>query len=164
MPRVIAALLVVGGAVAAWLLVGSSGGRPPTADTALERGEGGSQGPALRGAGPQVAAEPSAETPTFAARVRARVQDVRDGEIVAAAMVGGNHCDAGVIAARSSMLHAVVSQMVTVGRGQVFLDGGSGSGRARHSMQAIADALEEQVAHTGVDVFTSGVEALRNAA
>jgi hypothetical protein len=107
---------------------------------------------------------PSESSPAFAARVRARVQDVRDGEIVAAALVGGNHCDAGVIGARSSMLHAVVSQMVTVGRGQVFLDGGSGWGRARHSMQAIADALEEQVAHTGVDVFTSGVEALRNAA
>jgi len=107
---------------------------------------------------------PSESSHSFATRVRARVQDLRDGEIVAAALAGGNHWDADVLAARSVMLHAVVSQMVTHGRGRVFLDSGAQASRARHAMQAIADAVDDQVAQTGVEVFTSGVEVLRSAA
>src|SRR5262245_36953284 len=107
---------------------------------------------------------PSESSNAFASRVRTRVQDLRDGEIVAAALAGGNRWDADVLAARSVMLHAVVSQMVTSGGGRVFLDSGVHASRARHAMQAIADAVDDQVAQTGVDVFTSGVEALRRAA
>ncbi|MBZ0118403.1 MAG: hypothetical protein K8H88_15485 [Sandaracinaceae bacterium] len=100
----------------------------------------------------------------FATRVRGRIHDLRDGEIVAAALVGGEHFDDSVLGARSAVARAIVAQMAAQGRGQLFLDGGVRSGRGRHAMQALANVVFDQVAQTGVQVFSSGVEAFRRAA
>ncbi|HJL18010.1 MAG TPA: hypothetical protein RMH99_20270 [Sandaracinaceae bacterium LLY-WYZ-13_1] len=97
------------------------------------------------------------ESPSeLATRVRERVQGLRcEGHLVAGALVGGERWDSDTLSARSLMIRAMVSQMVVSGRGQLFLDGGSQSGRGRHAMQALASVVEDQIRDTGVEVHTS---------
>lgn len=97
------------------------------------------------------------ESPSaFATRVRERVQSLRaEGELVAAALVGGDGWDAEILSARSLMIRAIVAEMVPANRGQLFLDAGSTSGRGRYAMQALASVVEDQIP-AGVGVITSG--------
>lgn len=87
------------------------------------------------------------ETPAeLAARVRARVEELTErGELVAAALVGGDRWDPDIIAARSQMIRAIVSQMATIDAGRVYLDAGPAAGRSQHAMQAIASVVTEQI-------------------
>ncbi len=92
----------------------------------------------------------------LAARVRERVEAIaREGELVAAALVGGERWDGETLSARSSMVQALVSHM----RGpdsELFLDAGPSRGRGRHAMQAIASVLSEQVDDSLSIVTTRG--------
>jgi hypothetical protein len=89
----------------------------------------------------------------FATRVRERVQALRsEGEIGAAALVGGATWDDATLSARALMIRAIVTPMVSAGGGRVFLDGGARSGRGRHAMAALAAVVEDQLGRTGVDV------------
>lgn len=87
------------------------------------------------------------ESPSeLATRVRERVAELQlEGELVAAALVGGDRWDPDTLSARSLMIRAMVSQMVPTGRGRLFLDGGERAGRGRHAMQALAAVVEDQV-------------------
>jgi hypothetical protein len=97
------------------------------------------------------------ESPSeLATRVRERVQELHlEGEITAAALVGGPSFDDATLSARALIVRAIVNQMVRSGHGRVFLDGGARSGRGRHAMAALAAVVEDQLAHTGVDVMTA---------
>jgi len=97
----------------------------------------------------------SGETPSeLATRVRERVGELQlEGELVAAALVGGDRWDPDTLSARSLMIRAIVSQMVPSSRGRLFLDGGERVGRGRHAMQALAAVVEDQVGG-GVSVMT----------
>lgn len=97
------------------------------------------------------------ETPSeLATRVRERVGELQlEGELVAAALVGGEHWDSATLTARSLMIRAIVSQMISAGSGRLFLDGGAKSGRGRHAMQALAFVVEDQIGDSGVEVVTS---------
>lgn len=98
------------------------------------------------------------ESPSaLATRVRQRVSEL-EGDLVAAALVGGSSWDSETLSARSLMIRAVVSQMVASGRGQLFLDAGAHVGRSRHAMQALASVVEDQIVDTGVDVLTTRPE------
>ncbi len=91
----------------------------------------------------------------FATRVRERVQALRlEGEIAAAALVGGATWDDATLSARALMVRAIVTPMVSAGGGRVFLDGGA-RGRGRHAMAALAAVVEDQLGRTGVDVVTA---------
>lgn len=90
----------------------------------------------------------------LATRVRERVEEL-DGDLVAAALVGGDRWDPDTLSARSLMIRAIVTRMVTSGRGQLFLDAGAHAGRGRHAMQALASVVEDQVADTGVEICTA---------
>ena len=95
------------------------------------------------------------ETPSqLAVRVRERlVQIAQEGELVAAALIGGDQWDSATLTARSSMTCALAAQMSAAGNGRLFLDTAH-SGRGRHAMQALAAVLEEQVGD-GVDIVTA---------
>lgn len=97
------------------------------------------------------------ETPgELATRVRERVQELRlEGEITAAALVGGASWDDKTLSARALMVRAIVNEMVSAGGGRVYLDGGASTGRGRHAMAALAAVVETQLAQTGVDVVTA---------
>lgn len=97
------------------------------------------------------------ESPSeLATRVRQRVQELQlGGDLVAAALVGGDRWDAETLSARSLMIRAIVNQMVASGRGQLFLDAGTHAGRSRHAMQALASVVEDQILDTGVEVLTA---------
>lgn len=105
------------------------------------------------------------ETPgELATRVRERVQELRlTSEISAAALVGGACWDTATLSARALVVRAIANQMVSAGGGRIFLDGGARTGRGRHAMAALAAVVEDQVAHTGVDVLTSSAPALPQA-
>lgn len=104
----------------------------------------------------------------LATRVRARVLELGlEGEISAAALVGGASWDDATLSARALMVRAIVNQMVASGRGRVFLDGGATAGRGRHAMAALAAVVDDQLAQTGVDVVTASAaepQPLRRAA
>ncbi len=105
----------------------------------------------------------------FATRVRERVHRLRlEGELAAAALVGGSTWDDATLSSRSLMVRAIVTPMVSAGGGRVFLDGGVRSGRGRYAMAALASVVEDQLARTGVDVVTASAshepEPLRRAA
>lgn len=92
----------------------------------------------------------------LALRVRACVESKRkDSRLLAATLVGAGGSDARRLAARSSMIRTVVSEMVAAGQGQLFLDPGTSAGRERFAMQALATVVEEQIVDTGVSVVTS---------
>ena len=97
------------------------------------------------------------ESPSaFATRVRERVQELRArGELVAAALVGGDRWDAETLSARSLMIRAIVAEMSPAHQGQLYLDAGRTAGRGRYAMQALASVVEDQIP-TGVDVLTAG--------
>ncbi len=91
----------------------------------------------------------------LAARVRARVEEIaNEGELVAAALVGGERWDSDTLAARSQMIRAIVSHMAAVDSGRVYLDTGIGARRGRHAMQALASVVGEQIA-SHVDIVTT---------
>lgn len=97
------------------------------------------------------------ESPSaFATRVRARVQELHaEGELVAAALVGGDRWDSETLSARSLIIRAIIAEMAPAHQGQLFLDAGSTSGRGRYAMQALASVVEDQIP-AGVDVVTAG--------
>lgn len=101
-----------------------------------------------------------AETPgELATRVRERVRELRlEGEITAAALVGGASWDTATLSARALMVRAIVTQMVGAGGGTMYLDGGGRAGRGRHAMAALAAVVEDQLGQTGVDVVTASAE------
>ena len=100
----------------------------------------------------------------LATRVRARVEELsRDGEIVAAALVGGASFDDQTLSARARIVRAIVAPMAESGGGQLYLDGGARAGRGRHAMQALASALEGHVGDSVV-VSTAANQQIRSAA
>lgn len=106
------------------------------------------------------------ETPAeLATRVRARVEELQGGgaDIVAATLVGGASFDDKTIAARASIVRAIVGPMVSTGGGNLYLDGGASAGRGRHAMQALASALEDQIGQT-VTVTTNVAAPIKRAA
>lgn len=90
----------------------------------------------------------------LAFRVRSRVESLAGAELVTAALVGGDRWDAETLSARSLMIRAIVSQMVSTGTGRLFLDAGTHARRGQHAMQALASVVEDQLLDTGVDVRT----------
>lgn len=96
----------------------------------------------------------------LATRVRERVRALRlEGEITAAALVGGPCWDDRTLSARALMVRAIVNEMVSAGGGRMYLDGGVQIGRGRHAMAALAAVVESQLAQTGVDVVTASAAA-----
>lgn len=97
------------------------------------------------------------ETPTsFALRVRALVRGFAErGDLAAAAVIGGRDWDSDILTARSTILRAVVSQMLHAGDGRVFLDGSGAVGRGRFAMQALATVFEDQLGDQGVELITT---------
>lgn len=97
------------------------------------------------------------ETPSaFATRVRERVHALRlEGEVVAAALVGGDRYDSETLSARSLIIRAIVAEMAPANQGQLFLDAGPTPGRGRYAMQALAAVVESQIP-ANVDVMTTG--------
>lgn len=92
----------------------------------------------------------------LATRVRERVQKLQlEGDIGAAALIGGATWDDATLSARALMVRAIVTPMVSAGGGRVYLDGGARSRRGRHAMAALAAVVEDQLARTGVDVVTA---------
>ena len=83
------------------------------------------------------------ETPSeLATRVRARVAELAGkGELVSAALVGGECWDSDTLHARSLMIRAVLSHMMGSADGTLYLDAGDKAGRSRHAMQALASPL-----------------------
>ncbi len=97
------------------------------------------------------------ETPSeLATRVRARVSEMAEkGELVAAALVGGQCWDPDTLNARSLMIRAIVSHMSvpSAGASTLYLDAGDKAGRSRHAMQALASVVSEQIGD-GVEIVT----------
>lgn len=108
------------------------------------------------------------ETPSqLATRVRARVAEIAgQGNLVTAALVGGERWDSDTLNARSLMIRAIVSQMKGAQDGVLYLDAGDRVGRSRHAMQALASVVSEQIGDTVELVTTYGpeVQARRHAA
>lgn len=103
------------------------------------------------------------ETPAeLATRVRERAQELRaEGGIAAAALVGGASFDDATLSARARIVRTVVTQMVEVGGGRVYLDGSAQAGRGRHAMAALAAVVEDHVNQTGVELVSAqGVPAV----
>lgn len=96
------------------------------------------------------------ETPSeLATRVRARITEIAaKGELVAAALVGGDRWDSDTLNARSLMIRAILSQMMGTEDGTLYLDAGDKGGRSRHAMQALASVVSEQIGD-GVDIVTT---------
>ena len=96
------------------------------------------------------------ETPSeLATRVRERVAEIsKNGELVCAALVGGERWDSDTLHARSLMIRAMVSQMMGTDDGVLYLDAGDKVGRSRHAMQALASVVSEQIGD-GVDIVTT---------
>ncbi|MDB4975698.1 MAG: hypothetical protein JWN48_4039 [Myxococcaceae bacterium] len=78
---------------------------------------------------------------------------------------GGHGIERGAFVAKSgfglpdvlatvALLSSLVATMVAVGIGQVFLCGHAGDARARVALEALADAMRDQVRGTGVEVVT----------
>lgn len=92
----------------------------------------------------------------FATRVRERVHTLcLEGDIGAAALVGGSTWDDATLSARALIVRAIVTPMVSTGAGRVFLDSGARAGRGRHAMAALAAVVEDQLGRTGVNVVTA---------
>ena len=99
------------------------------------------------------------ETPAeLATRVRARAAELAGrGELVAAALVGGERWDPDTLNARSLMIRAILSHMkastevsseVSAGvtpTPTLYLDAGDKAGRSRHAMQALASVVADQI-------------------
>lgn len=98
------------------------------------------------------------ETPAeLAMRVRERVAEVtKTGNLVAAALVGGESWDSDTLSARSLMIRALLGHMEPGSEGQLYLDSGLKRGRSRHAMMALASALSEQVSESISIVPTKG--------
>lgn len=96
------------------------------------------------------------ETPSeLATRVRERVAEIASQcEVVAAALVGGERWDSDTLNARSQIIRAIVSHMATIDEGRLYLDAGTGAGRSRHAMQAIASVVADHVG-SHVDIVTT---------
>ncbi|MGF1470004.1 MAG: hypothetical protein ACFCGT_28110 [Sandaracinaceae bacterium] len=101
----------------------------------------------------QEAGEPPA---AFATRARSRVVEASlDGDVTAAALVGGPRWDADILASRSLMLRAIVTQMGPESVGTVFLDDAAAEGAGRFAMQALATVVEDQVGSRGAEIVTT---------
>ena len=87
------------------------------------------------------------ETPSeLATRVRARVAELGEkGELISAALVGGECWDPDTLNARSLMIRAIVSHMTGTEEAKLYLDAGDREGRSRHAMQALASVVCEQI-------------------
>jgi len=93
----------------------------------------------------------------LATRVRARVTEMSEkGELVAAALVGGQCWDPDTLNARSLMIRAIVSHMAVPEEASstLYLDAGDKAGRSRHAMHALASVVSEQIAD-GVEIVTT---------
>ena len=103
------------------------------------------------------------ETPSeLATRVRARVAELGDkGDVVAAALVGGECWDSDTLNARSLMIRAVLSHMMGSSvTPTLYLDAGDKTGRSRHAMQALASVVSEQIGGAVEIVTTHGPTAV----
>lgn len=103
------------------------------------------------------------ETPSeLATRVRARVAELAGkGEVVAAALVGGECWDSDTLNARSLMIRAVLSHMMGSEQAPtLYLDAGDKAGRSRHAMQALASVVSEQIGNAVQIVTTHGPSAV----
>ncbi len=58
------------------------------------------------------------------------------------------------VLATVALLSALVAAMVSVGSGQLYLCGHVGDSQASTALEALADAMRDQVRGTGVDVIT----------
>lgn len=91
----------------------------------------------------------------LATRVRARVATLSlEGDLVVAALVGGERWDSTTLSARSLMIRAMVSQMGSAVSSRLFLDAGARLGRGRHAMQALATVVADQTGDN-VDIVTT---------
>jgi hypothetical protein len=95
-----------------------------------------------------VAQRPGETATAFAARVRTEMGRV-EGAVAEAVLIGGVACDPEVLGARVLMVRAVTSRMPSAGR--LHLDG---RGRAKLAMAALAEICSDQLAASGVAVFT----------
>ncbi|MBX3272195.1 MAG: hypothetical protein KF729_18165 [Sandaracinaceae bacterium] len=111
------------------------------------------------------------ETPAeLATRVRARAAELAGrGELVAAALVGGERWDPDTLNARSLMIRAILSHMKAGTAGArpegataptLYLDAGDKAGRSRHAMQALASVVADQIGGSVQVLTTHGPSAV----
>lgn len=129
---------------------------------------------AQRGTSPEAAVDArKAESPTvlllsqepgeslggLGQRVRARVRAlVSDGwRIRSATFVAREDFGIADVPATSELLRALVSSMVAVGYGRVYLQSQGKGTRSHFALQALAFAISDQVRGTGVEIITGKV-------
>jgi hypothetical protein len=98
--------------------------------------------------------EPDESRSQLSQRVRARVALLlKDGfKVQSATFVARNGFDLRDVTATGEMLRILVSTMVALGAGKVFLHAHSRDTRAHYALAALAATISEQVRGTGVEI------------
>jgi hypothetical protein len=99
--------------------------------------------------------EPDESLSQLSQRVRARVALLlKDGfKVQSATFVARNGFDLGDVPATAGMLRILVSTMVSLGQGKVYLHAHSRDTRAHYALAALTDAISDQVRGTGVEII-----------
>jgi hypothetical protein len=102
--------------------------------------------------------EPGESLSQLSQRVRARVAVLlKEGfRVQSATFVAKNGFGLGDVLPTADMLRILVSTMVSMGHGRVFLQAHSRDTRAHYALAALADAITDQVRGTGVEIIHGG--------